>query len=78
MRKGLFAFVLVLASFAGGAVVNGPGLRWAKDQILGPPGASDPAAKAGADPVVELELPAAPLPLWSWRGWGSARGPTRQ
>jgi hypothetical protein len=30
MRKALFAVVLVCASFAGGAVVNGPGLRWAQ------------------------------------------------
>ena len=34
MRKGLFAVMLVAASFAGGAVVNGPGLRWAQAMIL--------------------------------------------
>lgn len=34
MRKALFAIVLVGASFAGGAVVNGPGLRWAQTMIL--------------------------------------------
>lgn len=33
MRKGLFAIVLVAAAFAGGAAVNGPGLRWAKDFV---------------------------------------------
>ena len=31
MRQALFAVLLVAASFAGGAVVNGPGLRWAQD-----------------------------------------------
>lgn len=33
MRKGLFAIVLIAAAFAGGAAVNGPGLRWAKEFI---------------------------------------------
>lgn len=33
MRKGLFAIVLVAAAFGGGAAVNGPGLRWAKEMI---------------------------------------------
>src|SRR5258705_8513632 len=39
LRKVLFALVLVAASFSGGAVVNGPGLRWARDLILNEPGA---------------------------------------
>lgn len=34
MRKALFAVMLIGASFAGGAVVNGPGLRWAQTMIL--------------------------------------------
>ncbi|WP_406698107.1 hypothetical protein V5E97_04540 [Singulisphaera sp. Ch08] len=34
MRKAIFAVMLVGASFAGGAVVNGPGLRWAQTTIL--------------------------------------------
>lgn len=34
MRKAIFAVMLIGASFAGGAVVNGPGLRWAQDMIL--------------------------------------------
>jgi hypothetical protein len=34
LRKGSFALLLVLASFAGGAAVNGPGLQWAKDQLF--------------------------------------------
>lgn len=35
MRQALFAVMLVAASFAGGAVVNGPGLRWAQNMVLG-------------------------------------------
>ena len=34
MRKALFGVVLVAASFAGGAVVNGPGLRWARAMVM--------------------------------------------
>ena len=34
MRKVFFAVVLVAASFGGGAVMNGPGLRWAQTMIL--------------------------------------------
>ena len=39
MRKLLFALVLVAASFSGGAVINGPGFRWARDLLLNEPGA---------------------------------------
>ncbi len=35
MRKALLVVLLVAASFAGGAVVNGPGLTWAKGLIGG-------------------------------------------
>ena len=35
MRQALFAVVLVAASFAGGAAVNGPGLRWAQAWAMG-------------------------------------------
>jgi len=34
LRKALFAILLIGASFAGGAVVNGPGLKWAQEAIL--------------------------------------------
>ena len=37
MRKGLFALVLVAASFAGGAAINGPALAWARS-LLDRPG----------------------------------------
>lgn len=45
MRQALFAVVLVAASFAGGAVVNGPGLRWAQNLALGRMGLDDDADK---------------------------------
>ena len=75
MRKGLFAIVLVAASFAGGATVNGPGLRWVRDMILNQPGteittttlgdpapdpASEPSSGAGVAPVAEI--PSRPIP----------------
>jgi hypothetical protein len=34
MRKALFGVILVASSFAGGAVVNGPGLRWAQAMVM--------------------------------------------
>ncbi len=75
MRKGLFAIVLVAASFAGGAAVNGPGLRWVRDVILNQPGAeittttlgepapapaSEPGSGGGVAPVAEI--PSRPIP----------------
>lgn len=73
MRKGLFAIVLVAASFAGGATVNGPGLRWVRDVILNQPGteittttlgdpapASEPGSDGGVAPVAEI--PSRPIP----------------
>ena len=75
MRKGLFAIVLVAASFAGGAAVNGPGLRWVRDVILNQPGteittttlgdpAPDPASEPGsADGLAPVaEIPSRPIP----------------
>jgi hypothetical protein len=77
LRKALFAIVLVAASFAGGATVNGPGLRWVRDMILSQPGAEittttlgDPAADApseanassGAGVAPTAEIPARPIP----------------
>src|SRR5262249_8635424 len=77
VRQGLFAIVLVAASFAGGAVGNGPGLRWVRDMGLNQRGTaiatttlSDPSSEteSGAtshqdDGVAPaMEIPAAPLP----------------
>ncbi|WP_169979517.1 hypothetical protein [Tautonia rosea] len=33
MRQGLFAIVLIFAAFFGGALVNGPGLEWGRQQL---------------------------------------------
>ncbi len=61
MRKGLFALLLVLASFAGGAAVNGPGLQWAKDQLISPV-LGNPTIDEADTEADRLELPAAPPP----------------
>lgn len=44
MRKALFAVILVSASFAGGAFVNGPGLQWAQQQLMSRLGIEEEAA----------------------------------
>lgn len=74
MRKALFAIMLVAASFAGGAVVNGPGLRWAQavvlSRLVGDGEAGDdgvPATPSGANgpapaPAPAEEIPARPIP----------------
>lgn len=41
MRQVLFVVVLIGASFAGGAVVNGPGLHWAQAQVMSRLGIAD-------------------------------------
>ncbi|WP_145275084.1 hypothetical protein [Tautonia plasticadhaerens] len=33
MRQGLFAVLLILSAFAGGALINGPGLAWIREQL---------------------------------------------
>jgi hypothetical protein len=69
VRQALFAIVLVAASFAGGAVINGPGLRWVRDLVLKPPGTEiatttldDPAANPAAGVAPVAEIPSAPIP----------------
>ena len=34
MRQAVFVMVIVTAAFLGGAVVNGPGLRWVQARLL--------------------------------------------
>jgi hypothetical protein len=75
LRKAILVVALIGASFAGGAVVNGPGLGWAQNYLthqLGgdapAPVDGDPAAPSIDEiPVVDDSapggaLPAAPLP----------------
>lgn len=50
MRKALLAVALVGASFAGGAAVNGPGIRWALSLVGGVPDAD------GSIPILDDEL----------------------
>lgn len=62
MRKALLVVALIASSFAGGAVVNGPGLKvveaWVADQVAG-----GPAPSTGGPEVSEPEaFPSAPLP----------------
>jgi hypothetical protein len=75
VRKALFAVVLVAASFAGGAVINGPGLAWARTLLkpkapevgtLLPPPPNDPPTRPASaeddDPDAAPTIPAAPRP----------------
>lgn len=69
MRKGPIVVLMVAASFAGGAAINGPGLIWARErlhdylaEVLGSPkiqASSD--SLANEDNATEA-LPTAPLP----------------
>lgn len=62
MRKALFAVVLVAASFAGGAVINGPASGWVKAYLAS--AASGSAEKPSGDAQITIEqVPSAPLPL---------------
>ena len=68
--KALLVVALIAASFAGGALVNGPGLDWARDQLVGPTDADlaladdeltmPPEVAFGAEAADAI--PAAPLP----------------
>jgi hypothetical protein len=49
MRKALFAIVLVAASFAGGAIVNGPGLSWIQAMVLNRLGLDDASGSHEGD-----------------------------
>ncbi len=62
MRKALFAIVLVAASFAGGAVVNGPGLRWAQTQLMSHLGMDDVEPIARDANASTEEIPSRPIP----------------
>ncbi len=62
MRQVLLAILLVGAAFAGGAAVNGPGLRWVRDNVL------KKMADDGEAPTPEVSgngdhgMPSAPVP----------------
>lgn len=55
MRQAVFVVVLVAAAFLGGAMVNGPGIRWVQSQLLNYMGLKD-----GGE-IASIDLP----PAWS-------------
>jgi hypothetical protein len=67
LRQGLFAIVLVLAAFAGGALINGPGMVWiqAKVQDLVESGTTPTKDESEVDPVAVEETNPEPGPLAS-------------
>ena len=64
MRKALFAVVLVAASFAGGAAVNGPGLRWAQTVVMSRLGLEEEGADHVPTPAADPPevSPSRPIP----------------
>lgn len=51
MRHLVFVLVLVAAAFAGGAVFNGPGLAWVRQNVIGGPTVvADPSAAPASRP----------------------------
>ena len=62
MRKGFFALMLVAASFAGGALVNGPGLRWAQAMLLTRPVEGDGVVTLSHDDLVPSPASESPPP----------------
>ena len=49
MRQAIFVVVMVAAAFLGGAVVNGPGIRWVQARILDYMGLQDGGEIASID-----------------------------
>lgn len=49
MRQAIFVVVMVGAAFLGGAVVNGPGLRWVQARLLDYMGLQDGGEIASID-----------------------------
>jgi hypothetical protein len=88
VRKALLVVTLVLASFAGGAFVNGPGLTWLKEAAglvphpvkdLGgeaPPVVSDEAPAVSVGPEPEPKLGPEPGPASEPAEWPTTASPT--
>ena len=60
MRQAIFVMVIVTAAFLGGAVVNGPGLRWVQARLLGYMGLQDGGEIASIDLPQATSDPAEP------------------
>lgn len=85
MRKALWAVGLLAASFAGGAVLNGPGLRLARSIVHGRNGGADPIpvlddelrrSAAGLPPAAPADAPSQPEPEEPPTGRGVSPPPT--
>jgi hypothetical protein len=65
VRKALLVVTLVAASFAGGAAVNGPGLKWAKGLLIGKMRQGDAIPTLEIDdqgpPIVQSDSTPAPV-----------------
>ncbi len=72
MRQAIFVVVMVAAAFLGGAVVNGPGLRWVQARLLDYMGLQDGGEIASIDLPQTTADPAEPHRL----GISSAAGQT--
>lgn len=62
MRKGLLVIVMIAASFAGGATINGPGLSLAHSRLKSYLDGVLPASDNREAPEVTDEIPSAPAP----------------
>src|SRR5271165_1918929 len=60
MRQAIFVVVMVAAAFLGGAVVNGPGLRWVQARLLDYMGLQDGGEIASIDLPHSTSDPAEP------------------
>ena len=60
MRQAIFVVVMVAAAFLGGAVVNGPGLRWVQARLLDYMGLQDGGEIASIDLPQATSDPAEP------------------
>ncbi|MGZ3432558.1 MAG: hypothetical protein ACXWN0_12850, partial [Isosphaeraceae bacterium] len=60
MRQAIFVVAMVAAAFLGGAVVNGPGLRWVQARLLDYMGLQDGGEIASIDLPQATSDPAEP------------------
>lgn len=74
MRQVLFVIAVVGAAFVGGAVVNGPGFRWAQERLLVYMGLQD-----GGE-IASIDLPPAPgeAPVANVANVATAEGPATE
>ena len=64
MRQAVFVVVLVAAAFLGGAMVNGPGIRWVQSRLLDYMGLKDGGEIASIDLPPALPGSAEPHQPW--------------